>query len=470
MARPKMSPMPKTLFLYLVLLILFGAGVLLVLQYGAQLQVHSAGAAVSRPAHGGALLDNLRQPLSVLLLQVIVILGVAKTLGPLLHKIGQPTVMGEIAAGIVLGPSLLGLLFPAAQAYLFPAAGLDALKLLSQVGVILFMFGVGVELDLRHVRRKAEAAVLVSHVSIVAPFFLGAAFSLWLYPSLAPPDISFAAFALFMGIALSVTAFPVLARILAERGLSGSPLGAVTIACAAVDDATAWGLLAAVVALAQASGAANAALTLALTLLFVGVMLFLVRPWLERRLGADDDDWLRGRSFLANLLLFIFISALATEAIGIHALFGAFLAGAIMPAHAHLQQFLKQRLEAVSSILLLPLFFAFTGLRTRIDLLDDWRGWTWCLGIIAVAVAGKLGASLLAARWTGMRWREAFALGALMNTRGLIELIVLNIGYDLGILSPTVFTMMVIMALATTAMTGPLLSLAGYKPVAPAHH
>jgi len=464
--------MSRNFLFYVIVLLLFGTGILLVLKYGSQLQADrtlvlaplAAQSTVSPTDIGRALVENLRHPLSVLLLQIIVIIGLAKMLGALFLKIAQPTVIGEMVAGILLGPSLLGMLFPEVQTFLFPPASLDSLKLLSQIGVILFMFVVGIELDLRHIRQKAQAAVLVSHASIIIPFFLGAAFSLLIYRALAPSQISFIAFALFMGIAMSITAFPVLARIIAERGLSGSPLGNITIACAAVDDVTAWCILAVVVTIVKAAGLGNALLTLVLAVLFVSVMLFLIRPRVDRMIGEDADNWIRGRTFMASLLVFVFASALLTEVIGIHALFGAFLAGAILPAHTHLQSFLKERLETFSSVFLLPLFFAFTGLRTQIDLLGDWQNWLTCAGIITIAIAGKLGGSMLAARWTGMNWCDAFSIGALMNTRGLMELIVLNIGYDLSILSPQVFTMMVLMALVTTLMTGPLLSLLGYSP------
>lgn len=325
------------------------------------------------------------------------------------------------------------------------------------------MFMVGAELDLRYVRQQVQVAVLVSHTSIIISFFLGNVFSLLIYHALAPSSISFIAFALFMGIAMSITAFPVLARIIAEHGLSGSSLGKITIACAAVDDLTAWCILAVVVTFAKASGFGDAVLTIILAVLFVSAMLFLVQPRLNRMFGGNANDWIPGRAFIVGLLLFIFISALLTEVIGIHTMFGAFLAGAIMPTQTPLQLFLKDRLATLGSVFLLPLFFVFTGLRTQIDLIGDWWNWLICAGVIVIAITGKLGGAMLAARWTGMSWQDAFSIGALMNTRGLMELIVLNIGYDLGILSPPIFTMMVLMALATTLMTGPLLSLFGYS-------
>ena len=465
--------MRKNLLFYLITLLVFGSGIYLVLDYGAQLSPvayvpeAASGSALpaAAPASGApdlALLDRLHTPLGVLLLQLIVIILAARAIGAVFLRIGQPAVVGEMLAGILLGPSLLGLILPQAQAFLFPAASLGALSLLSQVGVILFMFVVGIEVDLQHLRKKAQAAVLVSHASIVVPFFLGVAFSLLIYQTLAPATIAFSAFALFMGIAMSITAFPVLARIIEERRLARTPLGMIAIACAAVDDLTAWCMLAVVVAIVKADGLIGASLTIALALVFIFAMLFVVRPQAARLLRAEDFDETHSKGLVAGVLIFVFASALLTEAIGIHALFGAFLAGMVMPSNSRLRSFLRERLETFSAVFLLPLFFAFTGLRTQIGLLDDWPSWLLCAGLIAVAIAGKLGGSMLAARWTGMGWKDSFSIGILMNTRGLVELIVLNIGYDLGILSPRIFTMMVLMALVTTFMTGPILSLLGY--------
>jgi Kef-type K+ transport system membrane component KefB len=292
------------------------------------------------------------------------------------------------------------------------------------------------------------------------PFLFGAAFALLLYPLLAiSKDISFSAFGLFMGIAMSITAFPVLARILEERGLAKSLIGTTAIACAAVDDATAWCLLAIVVAVVKSSGMSEALLTTLLTLSFVGIMLLLIKPAAGYLLGKLNIESVPGRGLLAIIFAFVFASALVTEAIGIHALFGAFLAGIVLSQDVNLRKHLKQNIEMFTSTFLLPLFFAYTGLRTQIGLLASWQSWLICTSIILVAITGKFGGSTLAARLTGMSWFDSASIGALMNTRGLMELIALNIGYDLGILSPQIFAMMVLMALATTFMTSPLLSL-----------
>jgi Kef-type K+ transport system membrane component KefB len=312
-----------------------------------------------------------------------------------------------------------------------------------------------------HVRQKAQTAVLVSHVSIVFPFALGVVLAVSLYSRYAAAGTSFTPFALFMGIALSITAFPVLARILKERGIEKTFLGTTATVCAAVDDATAWTILAFVVAIAHSTGLAATLVQLGTLLGFVLFMLFVVRPWLPRWLRVEAVGGTGpGRGAMVAVLLLILTAALATELIGIHALFGAFLAGVVMPQQKEFRTFLAVRLESFSSLFLLPLFFAFSGLRTHVGLLNDSTSWLVCFAIIGVATLGKLGGTLLTARATGMTWNDSFALGALMNTRGLVELIALNIGYDLGILPPRIFAMMVLMALITTFMTGPLLNLA----------
>lgn len=459
--------MRRQLWFYLATLGIFGAGIVLVLGYGQRMAPGADVAAVPGGSGLGAMLyAGLRHPVGILLVQMIVIILAARALGAAFRRLRQPAVSGEIVAGILLGPSLLGLLWPEAQLFLFPPASLQTLQLLSQLGVILFMFVVGIELDIQHLRSKAPAAVLVSHASIVVPFFLGVMLSLLIYRTLAPPDVGFTAFALFMGIAMSITAFPVLARIIEERALTRSSLGVIALACAAVDDLTAWCLLAVVVAVVKAEGWVAALITVLMALTFVAVMLWLVRPQMARLVREEIGQERHSRSLVAWVLVFVLASALFTETIGIHALFGAFLAGVVMPSSPRLRAFLRERLETFSGVFLLPLFFAFTGLRTQIGLLSDPVSWLLGIAVIAVAIVGKLGGGMLAARWAGMSWRNAAAIGTLMNTRGLIELIVLNIGYDLGILPPRIFTMMVLMALVTTFMTGPLLTLLGIDRMA----
>ncbi len=398
--------------------------------------------------------------LPTLLIQVVVILLVARLVGWIFRRIHQPQVIGEMAAGILLGPSLLGWVSPAISSALFPIESLGFLNSLSQVGLLFFMFLVGMELDGRRLLERRHTAVLTSHVSIIFPFLLGTLAALYLYPRLSDERVKFVHFALFLGAAMSVTAFPVLARILTERRLLGGEVGAVAVACAAVGDVTAWCLLAAVVVLVRAyDSLAPLWLTVFGSAAYIAAMLLVIRRVLiglqrmyEKRSAITQD-------LMALILLLVFGSAWVTEQLGIHALFGAFLIGVIMPKEAGFKRALSGKLEDLTVVLFLPLFFAFTGLRTRIGLVHGGDMWFYCALIIAVAIVGKFGGAALAARLTGMSWREAGAIGILMNTRGLIELVILNIGLEIGVISPAVFAMMVLMALVTTVMTAPLLDL-----------
>lgn len=397
---------------------------------------------------------RLRDPLVVILLQMLSIVTLAKLAGKVASRLGQPSVFGEILAGIVLGPSVFGLLAPAAQHWLFPPEAMGALKLLSQLGVVIFLFGIGAELDLVPLRRRSMQVLMVSHASIILPFALGIGCAYWLYADYAPASVSFTNFALFMGIAMSITAFPVLVSILRERGLTGTPLGDMATACAAIDDVTAWCLLAGVVAIGHSASASSALAIMGLTALWCVLLLVVLRP----RLKMISFDIKKASGVIVALLLFALLSATVTELIGIHALFGAFIAGAAIASHTGLRHLVLDRIEPLALALLLPLFFAFTGLRTQIGLLSG-HDWVVCAGIVLVATAGKFGGASLAARIAGSSWRDAVTLGLLMNTRGLVELVVLNIGYDLGFLSDRVFAMMVLMAIITTFATGPLLSI-----------
>jgi Kef-type K+ transport system membrane component KefB len=368
----------------------------------------------------------------------------------------QPAVIGEVVAGILLGPSLLGRIAPDFQKVVLPPEIAPHLGVIAQVGVILFMFLVGLELDTRLLKQRSEATIAISHASIVVPFVMGSTLALWLYPQLSSRNVGFTSFALFMGVSLSVTAFPVLARILGDRGLSRSRLGTMALACAAVDDATAWCLLAFVVSIVRAE-ASSSFVTVGLTLAYVATMIALVRPVVGRLVRRQELVGKIDRGATTVAFLALLASALVTEAIGIHALFGAFLLGAIVPHDSLLARELAHRIEDFVVVLLLPVFFAFTGLRTQIGLLGSASDWFLCAVIVFVACLGKFGGSAVAARLTGLGWREASALGVLMNTRGLMELIVLNVGLDLGVISPRLFAMLVIMAVATTLMTSPLL-------------
>jgi len=407
----------------------------------------------------GELRKNFGSPFGTLILQILTILVASRVCGVVLKRLGQPRVMGEIIAGICLGPSLLGVVLPEVRGFLFPETALPRLFFLSNVGLILFMFMIGLELDLRSLATRAKSALLISHLSIIVPFVLGAALALVLFEPFAPHQFGFLSFALFMGVSMSITAFPVLARIIQEHHLTRTTLGAAAITSAAIDDVSAWCILAVVVGIVQSGSSVGAVGVLSLAVVYTGLALFAVRPALKRWLPTSATGSRIAPAKLAVVFMILLTSCLLTESIGIHALFGAFLAGVIMPEEGAFKAKLIASVEDVSTLVLLPLFFAFTGLRTEIGLLNDLDGWLICGLIIAVAVVGKMGGTIAAARWTGLDWRESAGLGALMNTRGLVELVVLNIGYDIGILTPKIFTMLVIMAIVTTMMTGPLLRL-----------
>jgi Kef-type K+ transport system membrane component KefB len=398
-------------------------------------------------------------PLGVFLLQLIIIIIASRICAYLFRKIGQPSVMGEIVAGILLGPSLLGSIAPNISVNIFPVVSLGNLQMLSQVGLILFMFVIGMELDLNIIKKKAKAAVLISTVSIVLPYSLGVWLAYYLYRNYAPANVSFYAFALFMGIAMSITAFPVLARIIRERGLTNTKLGAISICSAAINDVAGWCILAFVIAIAKAQNINSAFYTLIYAAVYATVMLVVIRPFLKKLSERKGYDTSIQQSTVAVIIIILLLSSYCCELIGIHALFGAFMAGLIMPLEWDFRKLIIDKIEDVALVLLLPLFFVLTGLRTQINLLNDAGLWMTCGLITFAAIVGKFGGSAIAAKITGETTYNSLAIGALMNTRGLLELIVLNIGYDLGILTPQVFTMMVLMALITTFMTSPILDL-----------
>lgn len=390
------------------------------------------------------------------LIAITIVVMTSRFVGSIAQRLGQPRVVGEVLAGIILGPSLLGRVAPDTMTTLFPPAIMPTLNTLAQIGVILYMFLVGLDLNAGVLRSRAHATVAISHVSIIVPFLLGATLALWLFPTLAPAGVSFTSFALFLGIAMAITAFPVLARILTDQKMEKSELGVLSLGCAAVDDVTAWCLLAFVVGVTKAElGTAVTTVTLALG--YVGVMLLVARPLANKWFGPASGRPLT-TDLTALLLVGVLVSSLITEAIGIHAIFGAFLLGAVIPHDSEVARAFRHRLEDVVTILLLPLFFAYTGMRTQIGLLSTPMDWIICGVIVLVATLGKFGGTVAAGRWTGLDWRTSSALGVLMNTRGLMELIVLNIGLDMGVISPPLFAMMVLMAIATTVATTPILT------------
>jgi Kef-type K+ transport system membrane component KefB len=396
--------------------------------------------------------------LFTLVLQIAVVLAACRALGSLFLKVGQPRVVGEMFAGIMLGPSLLGAIAPQWSAFLFPPSSLGFLNALSQVGVVIFMFLVGLGINPKELKSQGHAAVLTSHVSITAPFVLASFLAVYLYPRLSDSSVPFTSFALFMGAAMSITAFPVLARILTERNMLNSRLGTVAIACAAVDDVTGWCILAYIVLFIRAANTGHLILfTVGGLIAFTLVMLYGVQRLLKRFESLYRQTGQLSENAIALMLLLALSSALCTEWLGIHLLFGSFLMGAIMPKEQKFVRYIVDKFETIVVTMLLPLFFAFTGLRTNVGLVKGPEMWMYCVAIILVATLGKLGGSVLAGWWSGMPVREAAGLGTLMNTRGLMELIILNIGLDIKVISPALFSMMVLMALVTTFMTSPLL-------------
>lgn len=399
------------------------------------------------------------EPILALLVQVSLIIGLSRVMGMVFARLRQPQVIGEILAGIMLGPTLLGWVWPAASDWIFPPASLPPLGLLSQLGVIFFLFLIGLEFDPAVIRNKGRAAALISISSVAIPFAFGIALTYYLYSRVFTglTENDFRASALFMGAAISVTAFPVLARILSERSLHRTRVGVLSLTAAAVNDVLAWCILALVVAVARYEGPAAALRTAGLATVYVLVMFFIVRPLLGRLQAAYERQGQLSYNIVAIIFLLLCASAWATERIGIHALFGAFLLGSIMPKQSSFVRHLSEKIEHFTVIFMLPIFFAYTGLLT--DLRDVFSanmiGYT--VLIVAVACAGKYIGAAGAAMLTGSDLREASAVGVLMNTRGLMELVILKMGLDLGVINDLVFSMMVIMALVTTAMTTPLL-------------
>ncbi|HZV08094.1 MAG TPA: cation:proton antiporter [Gemmataceae bacterium] len=425
------------------------------------LLLHTYGSKLAAPERAAPAANAASTSRSDALLHVLAALAAILIVGRMLsvpfRYLGQPPVIAEIVGGILLGPSFLGQVWPQAAEFILPPSVAPYLGAIAQLGVILYMFVVGLELNLGVMRELAHTAAAIAQASILVPFLLGAALALILYPRFSSSEIPFTSFALFVGIALSITAFPVLARILTDRRMHKTPLGVLALGCAAANDVIAWCLLAFVVGVAQAK-VSGAFFVLVLTVAYVGFFLLVVRPTAARVLARLDDGQLTS-GVLALILAAVLLSALATEAIGIHAIFGAFLLGAVIPHDSALAQTLARKLEDVVAVMLLPAFFAFTGMRTQIGLVSGWEAWLMCGLIVLVATAGKFGGTILPARLSGLGWRDAMSLGVLMNTRGMMELIALNIGLDLNVLSPALFAMMVLMALATTMATTPVLEL-----------
>jgi Kef-type K+ transport system membrane component KefB len=403
-------------------------------------------------------------PLVTVLLQLVVIIVAARVVAAVLRRVGQPTVVGEIAAGLLLGPSCFGYFLPGVSAVVFDPAVAGVFEVLSQLGLILLLFVVGLEFDFSHLRPDGKAALGISLTGVALPFVLGLALAVAAHPHLELSHLGrpvpLLGFALFMGTAMSITAIPVLARIMMELNLTRTRIGAMAISAAAVDDACGWILLATISGIVAARFQILRSLEMiAGTVGFFLLMLFVARPLLKAfvRLALRRGRGELGLNHLAAILVFLLLSALATSLIGIFAIFGAFLLGTILSDEAEFREAIHRRLRDFLTVFFLPIFFTYTGLRTNVGAISTWGHWLLLAGVLAAAVTGKLGGCALAARLAGVRPREALVIGTMMNTRGLMELVVINVGRNLGVIPESVFCMLVLMALLTTVMTTPLL-------------
>jgi Kef-type K+ transport system membrane component KefB len=405
---------------------------------------------------------------SLFLTQIIIIIATARLLGSALRKLGQPRVVGEMLAGLILGPSLLGAVAPAAYEWLFPPGMIRPLNALSQTGIVLFMFLIGLELNVREMIRQSRESFVISHASIAIPMFAGGALALFFYHDFAVTGMPFHTFALFLGCAMSITAFPVLARILRESANQNSAFHSMVLGCAATADVSAWVILAFVISLARGSAMSLAAIgqMMAGITLYLLLMIAVVRPFLKMicRGRANNESDALTQNQLGIVLLVVLMSAVATELLNLHAIFGAFFAGLVMPHNRRVNETIQNRLNDLLSILLLPLFFAYAGLRANVASIATLSNWLACGAIIGVAVVSKIGGCVAAGRATGMSWRGAGAIGVLMNARGLMELVLLTIGLHLGIITPLLFTIMVVMAIATTLMATPIFTRLTARP------
>lgn len=456
----------KNILFYTIMILLFGSLIYLVIQQGEsrQIDISASNTNNTQTLEDGfssfkhIVNEHITSSFGLLLLQIIIILIACKIVGWLMKKIGQPVVIGEILAGILLGPSVLGHISPETLQSLFPAESLSNINILSQFGLILFMYTIGMELDMGVVKKKLQETILISHIATIIPFFLGILVAYYIYDNYAYNDTPFISFALFIGIAMSITAFPVLARIIQERKLTRTHLGSVALASAASGDITAWCLLAVVVAISQVGNMYSATYNILFSAAYVSIMFLVIKPLLKMLGDLYHNKEVIGKALVSLMFLLLLISAYITEILGLHALFGAFIVGLVMPENLRFRKIMTEKVEDVALALFLPLFFASTGLRTEIGLLDSSEMWSLCGIFILVAVVSKFGSTIISARFAGENWKDSFSLGAMMNTRGLMELVVLSIGYEMRILPPTIFVMLVLMTLVTTCMTTPLLS------------
>lgn len=457
----------KSYLFYIFLLILFAGGLWATLHFGADYIPHSEtvlGSGRFLNESFNQFMDGVSHHMSstigLLLLQILVILAVARLMGWLFTKMRQPSVIGEIVAGILLGPTLLGTLWPEGFNFLFPAQSLASIELLSQFGLILFMFAVGMELSLNDIKTQFTDSLVLSHAGIFIPFLLSLPLSYFIYPHVnMEGTLPFIPFTLFVGIAMSITAFPVLARIISEQGLSGKPLGKLALSTAAMGDISAWLFLAAIMAITQNGNILSSVYNLIFLLAYLGVMFGLIRPLFKIMGKIYDNTEVVNRTMVGFIFILLIISSYATELLSMHALFGAFIMGLVMPEDDKFRHIITQKVEDVSLMLFLPLFFVSSGLHTHLGLIDS--AWMWALLalFVFVAVSGKVGGTYIAGLATGHGSRQSLYLGAFMNTRGLMELVVLSIGLQLGVLPAPIYAVLVLMTIITTVMTQPLVSL-----------
>ncbi len=457
-----MKKSTKNTYIYIVMIAVFSLLIYVSLKSGIELHKLSSQACLSdNGGFSGMFLhlvkSNLKDPLMTLLMQIIIILLSCKIFSSIFNLIGQPGVIGEIIAGIILGPSILGHYFPNAFNFIFSKDSLENVYLISQIGLILFMFVIGLEVDFKVLKNKFNETLVISHAGILVPFFLGIVSSFYIYEKYASQQTSFLAFALFIGISMSITAFPVLARIVQERNLAKTQLGVLSIASAANDDVTAWCLLAIVIALTKSGTSTSAFITVGLTIVYILFMFLCVRPFFRKISQIQANNEILNKSLIGLIFLTLIISASITELIGIHALFGGFIAGVVMPSNLGFRHIMTNKVEDVTLAFFLPLFFAYTGLNTNLLLINSWSMVGICLLLIVIAIAGKFGGCTIAAKLVGETWHDSLTIGMLMNTRGLMELVALNIGYEMGVLPKSIYAVLVIMALVTTFMTTPAL-------------
>ena len=457
----------KKMTFYVLMIVVFGLLMYGIAHKGAMQystgEVISSGSDVHNLSEGFRLFsfltsEHIQSTIGILLLQIIVILLTCRCVGLLFKKIGQPTVIGEIMAGILLGPSVLGYFFPQVSAMLFPEESIVYIKMLSQFGLILFMFAIGMELDLSVVRKRIQDTIFISHASTIVPFFIGMLMAYFIYEDFAFEETPFLSFALFIGISLSITAFPVLARIIQERKMTRTHLGSLSLAIAANCDITAWCMLAAVIAYTQAGTLHSAIYNVLFSMVYIGIMLLLVRPVLRVIGDLYHNTEVVSKPLVAVMFLILLLSSYITEILGLHVLFGAFIAGMIMPENFRFRKIMNEKIEDISLTLFLPLFFVCTGLQTHIGLIQGKEMWLLCGAFVLAAIIGKFGGTFVAARFSNESLKDSLYMGALMNTRGLMELVVLSIGFEMKILPPVIFVMLVLMTLVTTFMTTPFIS------------